>query len=90
MDERDFFSETETSKPATLSCSHCHQTETYDVRWILRTKKQALGGRADEQDRAKFAKARTYMIRRDDLLLCKNPGCRKRFEITGLQSVVFL
>ncbi|PYV16568.1 MAG: hypothetical protein DMG21_11285 [Acidobacteria bacterium] len=90
MDERDFFSETETSKPATLSCSHCHQTETYDVRWILRTKKQALGGRADEQDRAKFAKARTYMIRRDDVLLCKNPGCRKRFEITGLQSVVFL
>lgn len=90
MEERDFFSESETSKPATLSCLHCRQSETYDVRWILRTKKQSLGGHADERDRAKFAKARSYMIRRDDVLLCKNPRCRKRFEITGLQSVVFL
>jgi hypothetical protein len=90
MEERDFFIESETSKPATLNCSHCRQSETYDVRWILRTKKQALSGHTDERDRAKFAKARSYMIRRDDVLQCKNPRCRKRFEIAGLQSVVFL
>jgi hypothetical protein len=29
------------------------------------------------------------MVRRDDLLGCKNIRCRKRFEITSLQSVVF-
>jgi len=90
MEERDFYNETETTKPATLSCLHCRQTETYEVRWLVRTKKAALRGPADERDRAKFAKARTYMIRRDDVLLCKNPRCRKRFDITGLQSVVFM
>jgi hypothetical protein len=90
MEERDFYNEAETTKPATLSCLHCRQTETYQVRWLVRTKIAALRGPADERDRAKFAKARSYMIRRDDVLLCKNPRCRKRFEITGLQSVVFL
>ncbi len=90
MEERDFYNETETTKPATLSCLHCRQTETYEVRWLVRTKKASLRGPADERDRAKFAKARTYMIRRDDVLLCKNPRCRKRFDITGLQSVVFM
>jgi hypothetical protein len=90
MEERDFFDETETVKPALLNCDQCRQSETYEVRWLLRTKKKALRGPADERDRARFAKARSYMIRRDDFLQCKNPRCRKRFEISGLQTVVFL
>jgi hypothetical protein len=90
MQERDFFDESETSKPATLSCLHCRQTETYQVRWLVRKKKKTLRGGADETDRARFSKARSYMLRRDDLVQCKNPRCRKRFEISGLQSVVFL
>ena len=90
MEERDFFDETETLKPAALNCGHCHQTDTYDVRWLVRTKKKSLTGRADERDRARFAKARSYMLRRDDMLQCKNTRCRKRFEISGLQSVVFI
>ena len=90
MEERDFFDETESSKPANLSCSVCHQTDTYDIRWLVRTKKKSLPGRADERDRAKFAKAQSYMLRRDDFVQCKNLRCRKRFEISGLQSVVFL
>jgi hypothetical protein len=89
MDERDFFDETESRKPANLSCLYCHQSDTYDVRWLVRTKKKTLRGPADERDRAKFAKAQSYMIRCDDFVQCKNPRCRKRFEITGLQSVVF-
>ena len=44
----------------------------------------------DERDRAKFAKARSYMVRRDDLVACKNVRCRKRFEVSGVQSVAFL
>jgi hypothetical protein len=30
------------------------------------------------------------MVRRDDLVACKNPRCRKRFEVSGVQSVAFL
>jgi hypothetical protein len=29
------------------------------------------------------------MLRRDDFVQCKNLRCRKRFEISGIQSVVF-
>lgn len=90
MEERDFFDEKETAKPATLSCLFCHQSETYEIRWLVRTKKTALRGPADERDRARFAKAQSYMLRRDDAVQCKNPRCRKRFEISGLQSVVFI
>jgi hypothetical protein len=30
------------------------------------------------------------MVRRDDMTACKNIRCRKRFEISGVQSVAFL
>ena len=56
----------------------------------MRTKKRQLPGRADERDRARFAKARSYMVRRDDMVMCKNMRCRKRFEVSGVQSVAFL
>ena len=90
MEERDFFDESEVFKPANLSCSFCRQPDSYDIRWIVRTKKKVLKGPADERDRARFAKAQSYMLRRDDFVQCKNPRCRKRFEISGLQSVAFL
>jgi len=90
MEERDFFDESETLKPAELSCTHCHQVNQYEIRWLVRTKKKQLRGPADDRDRARFLKARSYMLRRDDLLMCKNVRCRKRFEISGVQSVVFL
>jgi hypothetical protein len=90
MDERDFFDEIETLKKANLSCLFCHQSDTYEIRWLVRTKKKALRGSADERDRARFANARSYMLRRDDFVQCKNLRCRKRFEISGVQSVVFL
>ena len=89
MDEKEFFDERPEKKMATLSCPHCHQAAEYEVTWIVRTKKRQLLGRADERDRARFAKARSYMLRKDDLMACKNMRCRKRFEISGLQSVVF-
>ncbi len=89
MDERDFFDERNDKKTASLNCPHCHQAAEYEITWLVRTKKRQLPGRADERDRAKFAKARSYMLRRDDLMVCKNMRCRKRFEISGVQSVVF-
>lgn len=90
MEERDFFDETEARKPANLSCQYCRQTDTYEIRWLVRTKRKGLRGPADERDRARFAKARSYMLRSDDFVQCKNPRCRKRFEISGVQSIVFL
>jgi hypothetical protein len=30
------------------------------------------------------------MVRRDDLMVCNNIRCRKRFELSGLQSVAFM
>ena len=90
MDERDFFDERPEKKVHTLNCPHCHQAAEYEVGWLVRTKKKQLPGRADERDRARFAKARSYMTRRDDMMACKNMRCRKRFEITSLQSVAFL
>lgn len=89
MDEREFFDERPDTKPATLNCPHCHQSAEYEINWLVRTKKRQLPGRADERDRARFAKARSYMLRKDDMLACKNMRCRKRFEISGVQSVVF-
>jgi hypothetical protein len=90
MDERDFFDERSDKKVAMLNCPHCHQSAEYELIWLVRTKKKQLPGRADERDRARFAKARSYMLRKDDLLVCKNMRCRKRFEVSGVQSVAFL
>ena len=90
MDEREFFDEKEAKKPHTLTCPHCRESSEYDLSWLVRTKKRQLPPRADERDRARFAKARSYMVRKDDMVACKNIRCRKRFEVAGIQSVAFL
>ncbi|HSA91517.1 MAG TPA: hypothetical protein VLE48_00765 [Terriglobales bacterium] len=90
MEERDFFDEKEEKKPATLYCPSCRQSAEYDLIWLVRHKKKSLPGRADERDRARFAKLRSYMVRKDDLVMCKNMRCRKRIEISSVQSIVFL
>ena len=90
MDEREFYDEKEAKKPHTLNCPHCRQPNEYELSWLVRTKKKQLSGRADERDRAKFAKAKSYMVRRDDMVACKNIRCRKRFEVAGVQSVAFI
>ena len=90
MEEREMFDEKEQKRSHTLSCPHCRQSADYELNWLVRTKKRQLPPRADERDRAKFAKARSYMVRKDDLVACKNLRCRKRFEVAGVQSVAFL
>ena len=90
MDERDFYDERESKKAHNLTCPHCRQAADYELSWLVRTKKRQLPPRADERDRAKFAKAQSYMVRRDDMVACKNLRCRKRFEVAGVQSVAFI
>jgi hypothetical protein len=90
MDERQYYSESRTTKPATLNCPYCRTADTYDLNWIVRTKKDRLPGGADERDRAKFAKAQSYMVLMDDKVGCKNLRCRKRFDISGVKSMAFI
>ena len=86
MDERAFYTDSETSKPAVLNCPFCRSAETYQLRWVVRKKKDRLPGGADERDRAKFQKAQSYMVLMDDKVACKNLRCRKRFERLGHQE----
>ena len=90
MEEREFFTETNETRTHNLTCPHCGQAGDYQINWVVRRKRAQLPRGADERDRARFAKAQPYMVRRDDMLACTNIRCRKRFEITSLQSVAFL
>jgi hypothetical protein len=90
MEERDFYTEKDELKPANLNCPFCRQSDSYEVRWRRRTKKASLPSHASQEDRMKFAKARSYLVRIDDTINCKNQRCRRRFEISSLQTVAFL
>jgi hypothetical protein len=90
MEERDFFDERPEQRTHTLTCPHCGKADEYPIAWLVRRKKTSLPRHADERDRARFAKAQSYMVRRDDMVGCKNVRCRKRFEVSTLQSVAFL
>lgn len=90
MQERAFYNESQTTKPATLNCPFCRTSQTYDLRWLVRKKKNRLPPGADEEDRAKFNKSQSYMVLLDDKVACKNLRCRKRFDVSGIKTVAFL
>ena len=90
MDERAFYSESQTTKPAQLNCPYCRTAASYDLRWVVRRKKDRVPAGADERDRAKFQKAQSYMVLVDDKVACKNLRCRKRFDVSGVKTMAFL
>jgi hypothetical protein len=90
MDERAFYSESPTTRPIGLNCPFCHTSETYEVRWLIRKKKERIPAGADERDRARFQKAQSYMVLIDDKVACKNLRCRKRFDISGIKTMAFI
>ena len=90
VDERNFYSDSRTTKPALLNCPFCHSQESYDLAWVVRTKKDRIPPGADERDRARFQKAQSYMVLMDDKVACKNMRCRKRFDISGVKTMAFL
>ena len=90
MNERDIFDEKQEIKKASFACPNCRERNDYEVRWMKRTKKKNVPNRMNEHDRARFDKSRDYMVRIDDMLMCKNMRCRRRFEIPSSQSVVFI
>jgi transcription elongation factor Elf1 len=88
LDERNFFSDKPETRPGRYQCPRCRRTGEYSIRWVRRTKKDRLPPGADDQDRAKFAKLRDYLLRLDDEVTCK--ACGKKFEIPSQHSLMFV
>jgi len=88
FDERAFFTEKSENRPWQYQCPKCRRTNEYSIRWVRRSKKDRLPPGANEEDRAKFAKVRDYLLRLDDEVTCKT--CGKKFEIPSQHSLMFV
>ena len=88
LEERDFFNNRNETLTDQLTCPRCRRTNEYQMRWVVRTRKDRIPPGADERDRALFVKLRDYMIRVDDSVVCKT--CGKKFDIPSQHSMVFL
>jgi len=88
VDERDFFNSRNETRTDKLSCPRCKRVNDYQMRWVVRVKKDRIPPGADERDRALYAKLRDYMIRVDDAVTCKT--CGKKFDIPSQHSMVFI
>jgi hypothetical protein len=86
MDERQFYTEREENKAQKLVCPSCRNEFTASVRWKVCTKRKELPRGAGSEDRIKFSKASSYMVRLDDLVACHK--CRKRIELTGQSTIL--
>src|SRR3954464_798602 len=88
LDERTLFTEKDEVRPGQYQCPRCRRTGEYRIRWVRRSKKDRLPAGADEDDRAKFAKLRDYLLRLDDEVTCTT--CGKKFEIPSQHSLMFV
>src|SRR4029453_15886253 len=88
LDERAFFTDRPETRQARYQCPKCRRTNEYNVRWVRRTRKDRLPAGATEEDRAKFAKLRDYLLRVEDEVVCRT--CGKKFEIPSQQSLLFV
>jgi len=71
LDERALFTDNPETRPGRYQCPTCRRTGEYGIRWVRRSKKETLPPGVDEDDRAKFAKLRDYLLRLDDEVTCK-------------------
>ncbi|HUR33145.1 MAG TPA: hypothetical protein VM032_05075 [Vicinamibacterales bacterium] len=88
LDERAFFTDRQESRSGNYTCPRCHRANDYSVRWVRRVKKDRLPPGADDQDRARFAKLRDYLLRLDEDVVCK--ACGKKFDIPSQHSLLFV
>jgi hypothetical protein len=88
VDERAFYRESQETRKASLNCSYCRSVEEYELKWLVRRKVGQIPRSADERDRAKFAKAASYMVLLDDKVSCKR--CRRTFDVSGIKTTAFL
>jgi hypothetical protein len=88
LDERNLFNEKSETRTGRYTCPKCRRPGDYSIRWVRRSKKDRLPPGANEEDRAKFAKLRDYLLRLDDEVTCK--ACGKKFEIPSQHSLMFV
>ena len=88
LEERALFNEKPETRTGRYTCPRCRRASDYAVRWVRRSKKDRLPPGANEEDRARFAKLRDYLLRLDEDVTCKL--CGKKFEIPSQQSVMFV
>ena len=88
LDERNLFNEKSETRTGRYTCPKCRRAGDYSIRWVRRSKKDRLPPGANEEDRAKFAKLRDYLLRLDDEVTCK--ACGKKFEIPSQHSLMFV
>jgi hypothetical protein len=63
MDERQFYTEKEETRKVKLICPSCRGEFEAPVRWKVCRKKRELPRGIGEEDKKKFAKASSYMVR---------------------------
>ena len=88
LGERALFTDKPETRPGRYQCPRCRRSDEYSIRWVRRSKKERLPPGANEDDRAKFAKLRDYLLRLDDEVTCKT--CGKKFEIPSQHSLMFV
>ena len=88
LDERAFFTDKPETRQGRYQCPKCRRSGDYSIRWVRRLKKDRPPSGANDEDRAKFAKLRNYLLRLDDEVTCKS--CGKKFEIPSQQSLLFV
>jgi hypothetical protein len=88
LGERALFTDKPETRAGRYQCPRCRRTGVYSIRWVRRSKKERLPPGADEDDRAKFAKLRDYLLRLDDEVTCQT--CGKKFEIPSQHSLMFV
>src|SRR3954465_9708029 len=88
LDERNLFDEKSETRTGRYTCPKCRRAGEYSIRWVRRSRKDRLPPGANEEDRAKFAKLRDYLLRLDDEVVCK--ACGKKFEIPSQHSLMFV
>src|SRR6476469_7692553 len=88
LDERNLFNEKSETRTGRYTWPKCRRAGDYSIRWVRRSKKDRLPPGANEEDRAKFAKLRDYLLRLDDEVVCK--ACGKKFEIPSQHSLMFV
>ena len=88
LDESTLFTEKQETRSAQYQCPRCRRTNEYSIRWARRTKKDRLPAGADDNDRARFAKLRDYLLRLDDAVTCKT--CGKKFDVPSQHSLMFV
>lgn len=88
LDERAFFTDRPETRTGSYQCPKCHRTNDYAVRWVRRVKKDRLPAGAGDEDRARFAKLRDYLLRLDEDVTCK--ACGRKFEIPSQHSLLFV